>query len=363
MDLYTATVVITMALLVGTIVDVWTNRLAGRTTTIRCIMVCLAIGLALLGEWIGVRTNGAETELIELHRFAKTMEFCMAPVMGVMAAHSYSKVRKPAIAISVIIINALFLAVSNRYGWVFRIDEANIYHREKLYWVHVVVFVVSILYCFVCIMLDEMKYQMRLDTVLLTIILFLSLGIFIQMIYPNVRVDYLCVAMGNALLYNHRCRLFSRLDGLTMLLSRLRYEKDLERIKSPAVIINMDVNRFKRINDTSGHAAGDYYLRQVAEAVRTVYGRYGDCYRHGGDEFSVIMTKNLHQVEKLNQRFTEEIDRLREEDPQMPTVSLGYARYEGGTEALRTTIEKADAMMYRNKKDDSAEIAEVAAEM
>lgn len=363
MDLYTAIVVITMALLVVNIVDVCTNRLAGRTTTIRCIMVCLAIGLALLGEWIGVKTNGAEAELIELHRFAKTMEFCMAPVMGVMAAHSYSRARKPAVAIGVIIINALFLTVSNRYGWVFRIDEANIYHREKLYWVHVAVFVVSILYCFICVMMDEMKYQMRPEAALLAIMLFLSMGIYIQMIFPDLRVDYLCIAVGNALLYNHRCRRFSCLDGLTMLLNRTQYEKDLERIKPPAVIINIDVDDFKQINDTSGHAAGDYYLRQIAEVIRTVYGRHGDCYRYGGDEFSLILTKNLHQMEKLNGMFEAALGQLREQDPQMPMVSLGYALYEGGIEALYATIEKADAMMYRNKKvNGRAEIVENAAE-
>ena len=363
MDLYTAIVVITMALLVVNIVDVYTDRLADKAATIRFITVCVVIGLAQMGEWIGVKTNGAELALIGPHWFAKTVEFCMAPVMCVMAAHTYGKVRKPAAAIGAIVVNALFMIVSNQYGWVFYIDEMNIYHRGRLYWVHVAVFIVSILYCFICVMLDEMKYQMRPEAALLAIMLFLSMGIYIQMIFPDLRVDYLCVAVGNALLYNHRCRRFSRLDGLTMLLNRTQYEKDLERIKPPAVIINMDVDDFKQINDTRGHAAGDYYLRQIAEVIRTVYGRHGDCYRYGGDEFSLILTKNLHQMEKLNGMFEAALGQLREQDPQMPMVSLGYALYEGGIEALYATIEKADAMMYRNKKvNDRAEIVENAAE-
>lgn len=363
MDLYTAIVVITMALLVVNIVDVYTDRLADKTATIRFITVCVIIGLAQMGEWIGVKTNGAEPALIGPHWFAKTVEFCMAPVKCVMAAHTYGKVRKPAAAIGAIVVNALFMIVSNQYGWVFYIDEMNVYHRGRLYWVHVAVFIVSILYCFICVMLDEMKCQMRPEAALLAIMLFLSMGIYIQMIFPDLRVDYLCVAVGNALLYNHRCRRFSRLDGLTMLLNRTQYEKDLERIKPPAVIINMDVDDFKQINDTRGHAAGDYYLRQIAEVIRTVYGRHGDCYRYGGDEFSLILTKNLHQMEKLNGMFEAALGRLREQDPKMPMVSLGYALYEGGIEALYATIEKADAMMYRNKKvNDRAEIVENAAE-
>ena len=137
MDLYTAIVVITMALLVVNIVDVYTDRLADKTATIRFITVCVIIGLAQMGEWIGVKTNGAEAALIGPHWFAKTVEFCMAPVMCVMAAHTYSKVRKPAAAIGAIVVNALFMIVSNQYGWVFYIDEMNVYHRGRLYWVHV----------------------------------------------------------------------------------------------------------------------------------------------------------------------------------------------------------------------------------
>lgn len=94
-----------------------------------------------------------------------------------------------------------------------------------------------------------------------------------------------------------------------------------------------------------------------------MYGRHGDCYRHGGDEFSVILKKDLHLVEKFNEKFEEELARRREQDPQMPLVSVGYARYEGGSEALHAIIEKADAMMYRNKNmDDCVEMAEAAAE-
>ena len=77
----------------------------------------------------------------------------------------------------------------------------------------------------------------------------------------------------------------------------------------------------------------------------------------------MILTKNLHQMEKLNGMFEAALGQLRKQDPQMPTVSLGYALYEGGIEALYAAIEKADAMMYRNKKvNDCAEIVGIAAE-
>lgn len=349
MDLYSAIALITAALLVVTVVDVCHNRLADHSTTVKCIVVCISIGLALLCEWACVRLNGAPSALIGLHRAVKTAEFCLAPVTGVLAAHAYSRIKRSiAIVSAIVALHAAFQIAACHSGLVLYIDEANVYHRGKLYWIYIVVFSLSVAYCLGCVVLDEVRYQMRPDAALMATVLFLAIGLAIQALDSDLRVDYLCIAIANLQLYNHRCRLYSRMDGLTMLLNRVRYEKDLERTKPPAVVINMDVNGFKLVNDTCGHTAGDRYLRQIAEAVRRVYGRYGYCYRPGGDEFCVILTESLSNVERLNENFAAAIDKLRQQDPQTPDVSVGYAYYDGeGT--LHDAIEAADAMMYRNK--------------
>lgn len=347
--MYSAIALITTAQLVVTIVDVCHNRLADRRTTVKCIAVCVSIGLALLCEWTCVRLNGSPPALMGLHRAVKTAELCIAPLTGVLAAHTYSKIKKPAAIVGALVaLHAVFQIAVSRSGLVVSLDEANIYHRGRLYWVYIAVFIFTAAYCIVCVVLDEVKLQMRADPALVATSLFLAMGLAIQALDSDLRVDYLCIAIANLQLYNHRCRLYSRLDGLTMLLNRVRYEKDLERTKPPAVVINMDVNAFKQVNDTCGHAAGDRYLRLIAEEIRMAYGRHGYCYRPGGDEFCVIMTKSLSNVEKLNENFAAAIDKLRQEDPQTPDVSVGYAHY-GGKGTLHEAIEAADAMMYRNK--------------
>lgn len=347
--MYSAISLIAAALLVVTIVDVCHNRLTDRSVTIKCIAVCFSIGLALLCEWVCVRLNGAPSDLTGLHRAVKTAEFCIAPVTGVLAAHTYSKIKKPTAIVSAIVaLHAVFQIAACRSGLVLYLDEGNTYHRGRLYWIYIAVFTLSLAYCLTCVVLDEVKLQMRADAALVATVLFLAMGLTIQALDSDLRVDYLCIAIANLQLYNHGYRLYSRLDGLTMLLNRIRYEKDLERTKPPAVVINMDVNAFKQVNDTCGHAAGDRYLRQIAEAVRRVYGRYGYCYRPGGDEFCVILTESLSNVEKLNENFAAAIEKLRQQDPQTPDVSVGYARYDGGG-TLHDAIEAADAMMYRNK--------------
>lgn len=346
MDLYGAIVQITIVLLAVNVIDACTNRLMERGKVICCTALCAAIGTAAVCEWVGVNADVSLT----LRYVAKVGEFGIAPFIGVLGAHCYGKMKVPATAGAIVVLHALFQLVAADTGMMFYIDDKGIYHRGRWYWIYIVVFGLSILYCLWCIIQGEMQYQTQLEATVVLSVLFVAFGIAMQMRYSNLRVDYLCIAIANILLYNHRCRLSAKMDGLTMLLNRTRYEKDLYHIKMPAIIINMDVDGFKQINDTCGHAAGDRYLRQTAADIRQVYGKYGWCYRQGGDEFCVILNKNLENVDKLNAAFQAAVSKHREQDPMAPEVSVGYARYDEKSGSLRQVIIEADTMMYRNKK-------------
>ena len=94
---------------------------------------------------------------------------------------------------------------------------------------------------------------------------------------------------------------------------------------------------------------GDICLKNVAQQLRNVYGRYGFCYRVGGDEFCVILHDHLENIEELNSRFVSAIRELQKEDGRMPNVSLGYAYYDAAASYIQDVIKEADAMLYRNK--------------
>ena len=115
---------------------------------------------------------------------------------------------------------------------------------------------------------------------------FLAAGIGIQMLCPEIRVDFMCVAIGNLLLYNYRGNVVHQIDRTTQLLNRRCYEREIENMKSSAYVLILDINKFKQINDTYGHAEGDRCLALVAQQIFSVYGKYGFCYRIGGDEFT-----------------------------------------------------------------------------
>ena len=85
-------------------------------------------------------------------------------------------------------------------------------------------------------------------------------------------------------------------DSLTGLYNRHRMNRRLESVlaayktaKRVCTLMMLDLDRFKQVNDTMGHQAGDSLLRQVAERLRNVIGERGEIGRLGGDEFQVIL--------------------------------------------------------------------------
>ena len=313
------------------------------------MLACLLIAGSILGECIGVLTNGAAPSLIALHQAAKLVEFCCAPAIGVVVAMAYGVLKRPRAAMAAAAVHTVFECIALRFHWVFRVDAQNIYHRESLYGVYVAAFIISIIVCFSSVIRSGREYQTGIDGVLVLTLLMLFIGVGIQFIYSNIRIDFLCIAIGNMLLYSRCYKIVLQLDAVTCLLNRRCYDAALGAIGPQAVIIFFDINRFKQVNDTYGHSIGDLCLKKVGKQLRNVYGKYGSCYRVGSDEFCVILDSHLERLDELNGQFLAAIDSLRKEDARMPDVAYGYAYYNSDTCHIQKAIEDADNMMYKNK--------------
>lgn len=351
MDLYTVTFLITAFALTITAMDVTTNRLIVHKNKYEIIAVCIVIFIASLCEYIGKKTNGAPIEFTEIHRIAKLIEFCISPCIGIVAAKAYGKLRNKKLMEYILVLHAVFEIIAVFNGWTFSIDAGNLYHREKFYWVYITVFLISIICCYICIMEGNKQYQARLGIVNIAILAFLSFGIGVQMIYSEMTIDFMCVAMGSFFLYHHRGNIVNQIDVMTRLLNRRCFERSIENISSPAYVLIFDVNNFKTINDTLGHAEGDNCLKQVAGTIFASYGKNGFCYRIGGDEFCVIMNKNLDKLKSFNDKFSNSINELRKKYGNIFGVSFGYAYYDNVSSKIDTVIKQADEMMYTAKRN------------
>lgn len=348
-DLYTAVACITGLILIITVADVVTNRLVTRGFKTKTIITCLFIGLAALGEWAGVVTNGGPDGLVGVHTLAKAMEFSVAPAIAVAASIAYGEPWKPGLAAALAVAHGIFQWIAVAPGWVFTVDAGNVYHRQALYPVYVAAFVLAMVYVIVSIVRGRKAYQSGMDRMLFWLIALMVTGIGIQFVYPGIRIDYLCIAIANMLFCIRYYKNILQTDAVTRLLNRRCYDVSISDMDSHAVVVLFDIDRFKQVNDTYGHLAGDDCLRTVARELKRAYGAYGLCYRIGGDEFCAILHTDPETVQELNRQFTAAIRELQEQDSTMPRVSLGYASYNAASCHIQDAIAEADAMLYRNK--------------
>lgn len=137
-------------------------------------------------------------------------------------------------------------------------------------------------------------------------------------------------------------------DRLTNMLERA------ERNRTRAAILVVDLDGFKHINDTHGHAVGDEFLREVALRLGKVVRRADTLARSGGDEFTVLVSDILQPngAKILAQKLQLELDRpiaVRQLRLRV-SGSIGVAVYPEDGETADSLCARADADMYRAKR-------------
>lgn len=112
----------------------------------------------------------------------------------------------------------------------------------------------------------------------------------------------------------------------------------------------MDMDDFKRINDTRGHEEGDRVLREVGKLLSDTFGKEY-CYRYGGDEFLLIVPDI--SISEFNERLrTLEQNKPAIDDIAWTGFSVGFVRAMlTDSDMLRNLIARADEKMYESKHE------------
>ncbi|MCA9688097.1 MAG: GGDEF domain-containing protein [Nannocystaceae bacterium] len=161
--------------------------------------------------------------------------------------------------------------------------------------------------------------------------------------------------------YHEEIYRLSTFDGLTNIFNKRHFLETLERELSrarrydrPLALIMFDIDHFKACNDTFGHRAGDYVLKELAALVRDRARKVDLVARYGGEEFAVI----LPEIELEGARsFAETIRTMIEratfsfEGHDIPvTISVGVAELTSDIANPDDLIRAADARLYRAKE-------------
>lgn len=155
------------------------------------------------------------------------------------------------------------------------------------------------------------------------------------------------------------------MDALTGLNNRRQFETRLKQEVSnskrnniPLCCMMLDVDYFKKVNDTYGHAAGDCVLRGVSEIIKTEIREYDIACRYGGEEFFIILPQtNIKEASLVAQRLRKVIEETKMDISEAGvadisyikvTTSIGICTYES-TMTPNEFAQKADKALYEAK--------------
>jgi diguanylate cyclase (GGDEF)-like protein len=186
-------------------------------------------------------------------------------------------------------------------------------------------------------------------------------------VYSQTELQLLKTIMANVTTALTKARMYmemeklATIDGLTQIANHRKFQdilsQELERsgrYNSPLTLLLLDIDHFKKFNDTYGHPVGDLVLQQVAKALQGSIRTTDYCARYGGEEFVVV----LIQADEVQSRVLAERIRAAVENLQIPnenqvlrvTVSIGSATCPNDAGTKQELIDNADKAMYFSKQ-------------
>lgn len=150
-------------------------------------------------------------------------------------------------------------------------------------------------------------------------------------------------------------------DVLTFLPNRRKIISTLQeevirsnRYGTPLAVSILDIDHFKKVNDTYGHTAGDQVLRSVAACLRAQIRHPDTIGRYGGEEFLIVLPNSeMQAAAEQASRLCQQIRKFRidvNEHVTSVTISIGVAQFKVGQETWDELLHRADTALYHAKE-------------
>lgn len=161
---------------------------------------------------------------------------------------------------------------------------------------------------------------------------------------------------------NEELKTASRVDGLTGLYNRRYWQERFDEVfklskrrGKPSTAMMLDIDHFKRINDTYGHQAGDKVIKMLAALIKRCIRETDLAGRYGGEEFAIILTDsaldNAKVVAERIRQFAQRLEVEHEGKTIRFTISLGLAEFDSNIKGAMGWLELADQALYEAKQN------------
>ncbi|MCA1031553.1 diguanylate cyclase [Bacillus timonensis] len=170
--------------------------------------------------------------------------------------------------------------------------------------------------------------------------------------------DY--IAQSNYMFYDYKNQ--ASTDYLTGLHNTRQFDESINTLlpkankeQLPLVLFYIDIDYFKKVNDTYGHQTGDFVLKEVGNIINDMTRSQDLVFRNGGEEFSVLVSDtSVDQIYEIAERIRTKIEShsfvVSNQSPISVTVSIGIASNNSYSETTLELIEKADDALYKAKR-------------
>lgn len=327
------------------------NRILSPRRTQHYKIALLLTIFMLLAENLTVAADAGGPGWRVVNLLCNTLGFAFSPLLPIVLASIYTENSRDSLAL--LLPQALVAAaalISPFTGWIFSVSPENVYQRGPFFFFYVL----SYLYSFAILIFATIRqtkgFGKPARRFFLGICAVILAGTTLQVMVPSIHTTWQSVTCMLTLYYLFQRELQFQYDVLTGLLNREAFQREFDRLAGvPSVLVMiLDVDRFKQVNDRYGHLAGDRCLQTMAKVLRETLGPLGQCFRIGGDEFCVLGAACAEsRVEECGAALRARLAELQKQDPTLPSITWGYAITPGSL--LEDGWQKADQALYAGK--------------
>lgn len=350
-----------VSIVIMIILWIWTNSdlmLEKREKTIFKVCIGLIICIIFAEMCCSLYDNTDPTNRI-ISIIGNMVGFTISPVIFVLETFLHSS-KKTNFVFMPAFLNFVMVLLSPYTGWIFYVSDNCTYYRGNLFIVFIIAFGFSVVFS-IFKKIQAMHFLPKhFQRRIISSGIVMLLGILIQVLYPQYHTSWMIICIYFVLDYAIVCEAASMVDGLTGLLNKAVFSKQIDNLilkeNSELYIVMIDVNDFKRVNDNKGHLYGDKCLIEIALILKEHFNRSAQIYRFGGDEFCVLQEVKCKKIldEKISHLLVS-ISNKKKKNLDFPDIAVGYAKFQSDVDS-RMTIDFADSNMYKSKMDMKNEI-------